>query len=62
MGMLRMLPPMLLLALLAGCRTESAAQVKCDTHLLPINGADGRGSVPVARTDRKAVGAHTDER
>jgi hypothetical protein len=60
--MLRVMRRVLLLALLAGCRTEPAAEVKCDAHLMPINVTDGRASIPVARTDGKAVGAHDDER
>jgi hypothetical protein len=52
----------LMLALLAGCRTEPAAEVKCDAHLMPINVTDGRGSIPVARIDGKAVGTRSDER
>jgi hypothetical protein len=59
--MLRVMRQVLLVALLAGCRTEPAAEVKCDAHLTPINGTDGRSAIPVARADGKAPGAHGDE-
>jgi hypothetical protein len=59
--MVRVMRQVLLVALLAGCRTEPAAEVKCDAHLMPINVTDGRGSSPVARTDGQAPGARGDE-